>query len=101
MQQNRHHTILTKASNKMNLIPHTKRLTANIIKKVPNMKVPNWFSGIRDFPCLKLGIRDFTARSGKDSGFKVFAEGGMPKITLGITGLLEILVRDYGIEKPY
>ena len=25
----------------------------------------------------------------------------MPKITLGITGLLEILGRDYGIEKPY
>ena len=65
------------------------------------MKVPNRFSGIQDFPCLKLGIRDFTARSGKDSGLKVFAEGGMPKITLGITGLLGCLVRDYGIEKPY
>ena len=26
---------------------------------------------------------------------------GMPKITLGITGLHEILVRDYGIEEPY
>ena len=25
----------------------------------------------------------------------------MPKITLGITGLLEILGRDYGIEKLY
>ena len=25
----------------------------------------------------------------------------MPKITLGITGLLEILGRDYGVEKPY
>ena len=25
----------------------------------------------------------------------------MPKKTLGITGLLEILVRDYGIKKPY
>ena len=32
---------------------------------------------------------------------KVCAGGGMPKITLGITGLLEILGRDYGIEKPY
>ena len=31
----------------------------------------------------------------------MFAEGGMPKITLGITGLLEILGRDYGIEEPY
>ena len=25
----------------------------------------------------------------------------MPKITLGITGLHEILSRDYGIEEPY
>ena len=25
----------------------------------------------------------------------------MPKITLGITGLYEILGRDYGIEEPY
>ena len=25
----------------------------------------------------------------------------MPKITLGITGLLEILGRDHGVEKPY
>ena len=57
--------------------------------------------GTRDFPYLKLGIRDFTANSGRDSGLKVCAGGGMPKITLGITGLLEILGRDYGIEKPY
>ena len=32
---------------------------------------------------------------------KVCAEGGVPKTTLGITGLLEILGRDYGIEKLY
>ena len=63
--------------------------------------VPSRFSGIRDFLYLKLGIRDFTAKSGRDSGLKVCAGGGMPKITLGITGLLEILGRDYGIEKSY
>ena len=57
--------------------------------------------GIRDFPYLKLGIRDFKAKSGRDSGLKVCAGGGMPKITLGITGLLEILGRDHGVEKPY
>ena len=56
---------------------------------------------MRDFPYLKLGIRDFTAKSGRDSGLKVCARGGMPKITLGITGLLEISGRDYEIEKPY
>ena len=59
------------------------------------------FFGIRDFPSLKLGIRDFTTKSGRDSGLKVCAGGGMPKIALGITGLLEILGRDYGIEEPY
>ena len=27
--------------------------------------------------------------------------GVMPKIIIGITGFLEILGRDYGIEEPY
>ena len=57
--------------------------------------------GIRDFRYLKLGIRDLKAKSGRDSGLKVCARGGMPKIALGITGLHEILGRDYGIEEPY
>ena len=56
---------------------------------------------MRDFPYLRLGIRDFKGKSGRDSGLKVCAGGGMPKVTLGITGLPEILGRDYGIEKPY
>ena len=37
----------------------------------------------------------------RDSGLKVCERGGITKITLRITGLLEILGRDYGIEKPY
>ena len=56
---------------------------------------------MRDFPYLRLGIRDFKAKSGRDSGLKVCAGGGMPKVTLGITGLPENLGRDYGIEQPY
>ena len=75
---------------------------------------------IRDFPFLKLGIRiflfetrdsgfslwkleirDFKARSGLDSWLKVCAAGVMPKITIGFTGLHEILSRGYGIEEPY
>ena len=64
-------------------------------------RVTNRFFGILDFPYLKLGIRDLKAKSGRDSGLKVYARGGMPKITLGITGLHEILGRDYGIEEPY
>ena len=50
---------------------------------------------------MKLGIRDLKAKSGRDSGLKVYARGGMPKITLGIAVLHEILGRDYGIEEPY
>ena len=64
-------------------------------------RVLNISFGIRDFPHLKLGIRDFKAKSGRDLGLKVCAGGGMPKITLGITGLHEVLGRDYGSEKPY
>ena len=56
---------------------------------------------MRDFPYLRLGIRDFKAKSGRDLGLKVCVGGGMPKVTLGITELPEILGRDYGIEKPY
>ena len=58
------------------------------------------FFGIRDFPHLKLGIRDLKAKSERDLGLKVCAGGGMPKITLGITGLHEVLGRDYGTENP-
>ena len=49
---------------------------------------------------LKLGIQDFKAKWGRDGGLKVYAEGGMQKITLGITVLQERLGRDYEIEKP-
>ena len=65
------------------------------------MGVPNRLFGIWDFPYLKLGIRDFKTKSGRDSGLKVCLGGGMPKITLGIMGLQNILGRDYWIEEPY
>ena len=48
-----------------------------------------------------FGIRDFKAKSGRILGLKVCLGGGMPKIILQITGLHEILGRDYGIEKPH
>ena len=64
-------------------------------------RVPDNFFGIRDFPNLKLGIEDFKAKSMRDSGMKVCAVGGMPKMTFGIPGLHEIWGRDYGIEEPY
>ena len=65
------------------------------------MRVSNKFFGMRDFPYLRLGIRDFKAISGRDSELKVCTGSGVPKITLRITGLPEILGRDYRIEKPY
>ena len=62
-------------------------------------RVLNRFFRIRNFPCLKLGIRDFKEKSGPESGLKVCTVSGMPKITLGITGLQAILGQDYGIEE--
>ena len=64
-------------------------------------RFPKRFFGTRDFPYLKLGIRDLKAESGRVLGLKARAEGGMPKITHGIAGLHEFLGRDYGIEEPY
>ena len=48
-----------------------------------------------------FGIRDFKAKTGRDSGLKVCVRVRMPEITPGITRFQEVLVRDYGIEKPY
>ena len=48
-----------------------------------------------------LGIRDLKAKSGRILRLKVRVEGGMPKISLGIRGLHEILGGDYRIEELY
>ena len=65
-------------------------------------RVPVRFSGY-GVSLGKLGIRDFKEKSGRDSGFnqsvKVYARSGMPKIILRITGLHEVLSRDYGIDE--
>ena len=66
------------------------------IRDFPYLKL-----GIGDFPHLKLGIWDFKTKSARDSGLIVCAEGGMPKITLGITEVYEVLCWDYGIEEPF
>ena len=57
-------------------------------------RAPNRFLGTRDLPYFKLGIQDLKAKSGRVSGLKVCAGGGMPKKTPKITGLYEILGRD-------
>ena len=56
---------------------------------------------IWDFPYLKLWFLDFKTKSWRDSGLKVCADDGMPKITLGITELHEVLGWGYGIEEPF
>ena len=43
-----------------------------------------------------FGIREIQARLGIEN----IKGGGMPKITIGITGLYKILGGDYGIELP-
>ena len=61
------------------------------------MSVPNIrFSAIWDFPYLKRGIREIQARLGIEN----IKGGGMPKITIRITGLYKTLGGDYGIELP-
>ena len=52
-----------------------------------NERVLNRFYEIRDFPYLKLGIRELRAKSRRDSGLKVCGRVRMPEMTLGITGL--------------
>ena len=59
------------------------------------------FFGTRDFPQLKVRIRDLKAKQARVSGLKVCLGGGIPEITLGITGLHEILGQGNGIEEPY
>ena len=41
-------------------------------------------------PFMDVGIRDFKAKLGRDSGLKVRTRCGMSKISIGITGLSEI-----------
>ena len=60
---------------------------------------------------MGVGIWDFKAKRGRDSGLKVCAGCGMPKITSGITGLCGNLIgirglsgnlsSDYGIEQKF
>ena len=61
----------------------------------------NWSRRSRRVLNKFYGIRDLRAKSRRDSGLKVCGRVRMPEITLVITGLQEILSRDYGIEGPY
>ena len=52
-------------------------------------------------PLFEARVRDFKAKSRRHSELKVYAGGGLPKITRGITRLQEDLGRDYGIEETH
>ena len=64
------------------------------------MKQRVYNSTFRDpgYPLFKPRDSGFSLFETRDPGLKVCTGGGMPKITRGITGLPEILGRDYGVE---
>ena len=62
------------------------------------MKVPNRFIRTQVFRYLKLGIWDLKEKSGRVSVLKVCARGGMPNITLGVTGLHKFWVGITGLK---
>jgi len=58
--------------------------------------------GIRDSPYLMAGIPDLNKYWGQDSRLKVHTTFfGMPKITIGITGLRGNLGKDDWIKEPF
>ena len=55
--------------------------------------------GILDFPYLELGIRDFKAKSWRDSRLEVCAGGSNAKDNPRDNDIALFLGRDYGIEE--
>ena len=53
------------------------------------------------FPLFKAQYSGLSLLEKRDLRLNECAGGGMPKMTLGITGVREILGRDYGIEERY
>ena len=63
------------------------------------------FFGIRDIPhlklqCWSLGFEILKQNRGDIPDWKYAREVGCQKVTVAITGLLEVLGQDYGIEEP-
>ena len=65
-----------------------------------SMRVLKRFFGTRDFPSLKLEIRDLS-KIRESFGIESMFGKWDAKNTLGITGLYETLGRNYGIKEPY
>ena len=53
------------------------------------------------YPLFEVRNSGFPLFEVKDSGLVTLTGCGMPKITIGITGLSESLVRDDGIKESY
>ena len=64
------------------------------------MKVPIGFSGFGIRLILRSAFGILKAYWGRDSGLKEYTGCGMPKITLGITGLGKICVGMTGLKNP-
>ena len=81
---------------------HSLELSTNSRSRSAWYNAPNRFSGpgISHVWNSRCGSSSYD-KSGQDSGLKASREVGCGKITLGITGLHEILGRDYGIEERY
>ena len=62
---------------------------------------PQYFFRDPAFPLLEARDSGFSLFNALDLRLNECAGGGMPKITLRITGVPEILGRDHGIEERY
>ena len=63
-------------------------------------RVPSRFNGIRDFHYLKLGIRDFKAKSGKIRDWKYACQLECPKYLSGLRDCTKLLVGITGLKNP-
>ena len=57
--------------------------------------------GVHDLLCFEGRDLGFQSKMGLGFGMKVGTGCGIPKITIGMTGLSEHLGRDDGIKEPY
>lgn len=64
------------------------------------MRVPNTLFEMRDFSYLKLGNRALKAKIRARLGIESVRRRWDAKKTIGITGLVDILGWDYGMEDP-
>ena len=70
-------------------------------RRINNFQNPQYVFRDPGFPLFEVRDSGFESNIGASFGIESMHGSGMPSITLGITGLHEILSRDYKIEEPY